>query len=102
MRLYLAGPLFTQAERAWNKVFAEALANAGHHVFLPQEEIHALGGLDADTIFQIDVDGRRGRLHDRPRPSPRRPGRRAGDRTRLTPARAAPPRAPGGLKADRA
>ena len=57
MRLYVAGPLFTQAERAWNERLAAALTDAGHAVFLPQTEVKAITSLDADTIFQIDVDG---------------------------------------------
>jgi nucleoside 2-deoxyribosyltransferase len=57
MRLYLAGPLFTQAERAWNRDLAAALRRAGHDVFLPQEEVQNLGLLDADAIFRLDVDG---------------------------------------------
>ncbi len=57
MRLYVAGPLFTQAERAWNERLAAALADAGHDVFLPQTEVKAIASLDADTIFKVDVDG---------------------------------------------
>ena len=57
MRLYVAGPLFTQAERAWNERLAAALTDAGHVVFLPQTEVKAITRLDADTIFRIDVDG---------------------------------------------
>src|SRR5947209_4518919 len=57
MRLYVAGPLFTQAERAWNERLAAALAAAGHDAFLPQTEVKGITSLDADTIFQLDVDG---------------------------------------------
>jgi nucleoside 2-deoxyribosyltransferase len=57
MRLYVAGPLFTQAERAWNERLAAALAEAGHDVFLPQTEVKAIATLDADAIFRIDIDG---------------------------------------------
>ncbi len=57
MRLYLAGPLFTQAERDWNRRIAAALAQAGHQVFLPQEAIGSLDALEADAIFRLDVDG---------------------------------------------
>jgi nucleoside 2-deoxyribosyltransferase len=57
MNLYLAGPLFTQAERAWNLRLAAMLTQAGHSVFLPQAEVQAIATLDADTIFQVDVDG---------------------------------------------
>jgi nucleoside 2-deoxyribosyltransferase len=57
MRLYVAGPLFTQAERAWNERLADALTKAGHEVFLPQTEVKAITSLHADVIFQVDVDG---------------------------------------------
>ncbi len=57
MRLYVAGPLFTQAERAWNERLAAALSAAGHDVFLPQTEVKAIATLDADLIFKVDIDG---------------------------------------------
>ena len=57
MRIYFAGPLFTQAERDWNRRIAALLTKAGHSVFLPQEEVNAIATLDADAIFQIDVNG---------------------------------------------
>ncbi len=57
MKLYLAGPLFTQAERAWNLALAALIESAGHSVFLPQVEVQAIESLDAETIFRIDVDG---------------------------------------------
>ena len=60
MKLYFAGPLFTQAERDWNARMAAALVDAGHSVFLPQTEVKAITTLDADTIFAVDVDGVRG------------------------------------------
>ena len=57
MRLYFAGPLFTQAERLWNRRVADALVEAGHDVFVPQEEIRSLETLEAGAIFRLDVDG---------------------------------------------
>lgn len=57
MRIYFAGPLFTQAERDWNHRVAARLTEAGHHVFLPQDEVKAITTLQADTIFRIDIDG---------------------------------------------
>ena len=57
MRLYLAGPLFTHAERAWNLRLATALTEAGHVVFLPQAEIQTIETPEADAIFRLDVDG---------------------------------------------
>ncbi len=38
MRIYLAGPLFTWAERAWNLILCAALEKLGHEVFLPQRD----------------------------------------------------------------
>jgi hypothetical protein len=38
MRIYLAGPLFTTAEREFNDALAVSLRTAGHEVFLPQEQ----------------------------------------------------------------
>ncbi len=57
MRIYQAGPLFTQAERDWNQRLAEALRGAGHDVTLPQAAVEALTMIDADTIFRLCVDG---------------------------------------------
>jgi nucleoside 2-deoxyribosyltransferase len=57
MNLYLAAPLFTQAERSWNLKLAALLSGAGHAVFLPQAEVLAIETLDADAIFRVDVDG---------------------------------------------
>ena len=54
MRIYLAGPLFTAAERDWNATLAAALRGAGHEVFLPQEQEP---GRDAAGIFATDVGG---------------------------------------------
>ena len=38
MEIYLAGPLFTQAERRWLRQLAAALGERSHKVFLPQDE----------------------------------------------------------------
>ena len=54
MRIYFAGPLFTAAERDWNVDLATALREAGHEVFLPQEQEP---GKDAAGIFATDVGG---------------------------------------------
>lgn len=54
MKLYFAGPLFSAAERDWNVVVATALRDAGHEVFLPQEQEP---GKDAPGIFSTDVGG---------------------------------------------
>ncbi len=41
MRLYLAAPLFTQAERRWLRELAGELRMAGHEIFLPQDDAGA-------------------------------------------------------------
>jgi nucleoside 2-deoxyribosyltransferase len=38
MRIYVAAPLFTEAERAFNLVLGRALEAAGHEVYLPQRD----------------------------------------------------------------
>jgi nucleoside 2-deoxyribosyltransferase len=54
MKLYFAGPLFTTAERAWNTEVVAVLREAGHEIFLPQEQEP---GKDAAGIFAVDVGG---------------------------------------------
>ena len=54
MKLYFAGPLFTTPERAWNAEVVAALRDAGHEIFLPQEQEP---GKDAAGIFAVDVGG---------------------------------------------
>jgi nucleoside 2-deoxyribosyltransferase len=52
MKIYLAGPLFTTAEREWNAEIAAALRAAGHEIFLPQEQER---DRDDSGIFGTDV-----------------------------------------------
>jgi hypothetical protein len=60
MRIYLAGPLFTPAEREFLSECARTFRQAGVECFVPHEHELALGPADARTIF--DVDYRRGIL----------------------------------------
>ena len=55
MRVYLAGPLFTAAERAFNARLRDLLAAAGHEVWLPQD--HEPRDTTATAIFREDVKG---------------------------------------------
>ena len=55
MRLYLAGPLFSTAERDFNDALARGLRQRGHEVWLPQE--HEQRAMTAKEIFIADVAG---------------------------------------------
>jgi len=54
MKVYLAAPLFSAAEQAWNAELAAALRGSGHEVFLPQEKEV---GRPASGIFAGDIEG---------------------------------------------
>lgn len=54
-KIYLAGPLFTSAERYWNERLARLLEAGGLEVWLPQE--HEPRELTAQLIFEEDVKG---------------------------------------------
>jgi nucleoside 2-deoxyribosyltransferase len=54
MRIYLAAPLFTTAERDFNAAVGARLRAAGHEVFLAQDQdVHPY---DPAKIFRNDVD----------------------------------------------
>ena len=55
MRIYLAGPLFTAAEREFYVRLRDLLAAAGHEVWLPQD--HEPRDKTAAAIFREDVKG---------------------------------------------
>jgi nucleoside 2-deoxyribosyltransferase len=60
MRVYVAGPLFTDAERHFNAELAKRLRSAGHEIFLPQD---AVGQDESQSpgyparIFEADLRG---------------------------------------------
>lgn len=55
MKIYLAGPLFTVAERDFNARLAARLRDAGHEVFVPQDVEQR--SATARQIFEDDVAG---------------------------------------------
>ena len=55
MKIYLAGPLFSAAEREFNVLLADRLRIAGHKVWLPQESEQR--SMSARQIFEKDVEG---------------------------------------------
>jgi len=59
-RLYLAGPLFTGAERDWNERLAGGLRKEGFEVILPQEEASkhiSSASIDFAGIFATCLEG---------------------------------------------
>jgi hypothetical protein len=56
MRLYVAAPLFTEAERGFNVVLARALEAEGHQVYLPQRDTPpSEGGGRTTAIFWANL-----------------------------------------------
>jgi nucleoside 2-deoxyribosyltransferase len=55
MKINLAGPLFTTAEREFNATLAKLLRKAGYEVWLPQE--NEMREAPAHEIFLKDVEG---------------------------------------------
>jgi nucleoside 2-deoxyribosyltransferase len=55
VKIYLAGPLFTAAERSFNRRLRDLLQQSGHEVWLPQE--HEPRSRTARDIFLTDVEG---------------------------------------------
>lgn len=58
MKLYLAGPLFTEGERRYLDYLADELSRAGHECFVPHQQ--SFDPFDAPTIFSVDTAG----IHD--------------------------------------
>ncbi|HXW29753.1 MAG TPA: nucleoside 2-deoxyribosyltransferase [Xanthobacteraceae bacterium] len=55
MKIYLAGPLFSTAERDFNARLAQRLRDLGHEIWLPQESEQAT--MTPAQIFKEDVAG---------------------------------------------
>ena len=59
VRLYLAGPLFSEAERAWLDDLAGRLRAEGFDCFVPHEQFPELTDVTVEHVYQIDTDGLR-------------------------------------------
>ncbi len=59
LRIYLAGPLFSEAERAWLDQVAARLRAEGHECFVPHEETASLTEFTSRLIYALDGDGLR-------------------------------------------
>jgi Nucleoside 2-deoxyribosyltransferase len=59
MRLYVAGPLFSEAERSWLDALAERLRAEGFDCFVPHENFPELTDVSVEAVYRIDVEGLR-------------------------------------------
>jgi nucleoside 2-deoxyribosyltransferase len=57
MRIYLAGPLFSEAERDWLDGLARRLRSEGFDCFVPHEHFDALAELTPAEVFRVDAAG---------------------------------------------
>jgi hypothetical protein len=60
VQIYLAGPLFSQAERAWLDGLAAALRAEGLDVFVPHEHFEEITDLTPEEVYRVDGAGLRG------------------------------------------
>ena len=57
MRIYVAGPLFTEAERAWLDVLAVRLRAEGWNCFFPHEHFAKPVELSPEEVYRADAEG---------------------------------------------
>jgi len=57
VRIYVAGPLFAEAERAWLDRLAERLRAEGFECFVPHENFGELTDLTPAEVFRVDAAG---------------------------------------------
>jgi hypothetical protein len=60
VRLYLAGPLFSEAERAWLDALAARLRGEGFDCFVPHEQFDDVDVFTPELVFSRDAAGVRG------------------------------------------
>ena len=59
MRLYIAGPLFSEAEREWLDSLAARLRSEGFDCFVPHENFPQLANVTMEDVYRVDADGLR-------------------------------------------
>ena len=59
MRLYVAGPLFSEAERTWLDSLASRLRADGFDCFVPHENFPELADVTLELVYRIDTEGLR-------------------------------------------
>lgn len=55
MRVYLAGPIFTHAERAWLDRLAHRVRDAGFDCFAPHEHLGDTGDTTPAGVYRLDA-----------------------------------------------
>jgi len=59
VRLYVAGPLFSAAERSWLDTFAARLRSEGFDCFVPHEHFPNPADATVEAVYRIDSEGLR-------------------------------------------
>jgi hypothetical protein len=59
LQIYVAGPLFSEAERDWLDRLSARLRADGFDCFVPHEHFDAISELTPDEIYRVDGDGLR-------------------------------------------
>jgi nucleoside 2-deoxyribosyltransferase len=59
VRIYVAGPLFSQAERSWLDALARRLRDEGFDCFVPHEHFDEIVELTPAEVFRLDAAGLR-------------------------------------------
>jgi hypothetical protein len=59
LRIYVAGPLFSEAERDWLDKLSETLRAEGFDCFVPHEHFGAVVELTPEEIYRVDGEGLR-------------------------------------------
>ena len=59
MQVYVAGPLFSEAERSWLDALAARLRAEGIDCFVPHENFPELADVTVEQVYRIDTQGLR-------------------------------------------
>jgi Nucleoside 2-deoxyribosyltransferase len=59
LRLYVAGPLFSEAERTWLDLLAARLRAEGFDCFVPHENFSELADVTVEQVYRVDAEGLR-------------------------------------------
>jgi nucleoside 2-deoxyribosyltransferase-like protein len=59
LRVYVAGPLFSEAERSWLDLLAARLRIEGFECFVPHEHFPELADVTVEEVYRSDTEGLR-------------------------------------------